>query len=567
MKWRELETIPDEINAELKDYHPLVRKLLYTRGIRDEKSAKRFLNPKLSHLEDPFSFYDIEKACKRIEKAINDGERIFIHGDFDVDGICATAILWDYLYRQRNARVLPYIPSRVDEGYGMSKSSIGSIKKKGGDLVISVDCGIRDSELIASHRKTKNNPDGLDFIVTDHHELGEKLPRYIPVIHPLHPKGDNQSKYISGAAVAWKLVAALEKRRSSDFKWEKIPGLDLVGMATVCDIMPLVGENRIFVAFGLEQMRRNPRLGIRAMMGESSILRQDLEAYHLGFILGPRINAAGRIGDATDALRLLVTQKSRRAESLAEKLGKLNRERQEMTKTLLDEARAAIEEEGTGKHLYFAYGDDWPEGIIGLVAGKIQEEFNHPVVVVSKKKSESRGSARSVSGFSIIEAIESLGDLLESFGGHDQAAGFTVKTQNIEDFKQRLQSIARKQLKESHFIKEVKADAVVEVSDLDWEFWNASQSLAPFGYGNRKPVFWIKNAMVAGLDTVGDGKHLKLILKGEEGDFLSCIYFRGGNWINRLAEGDTIDLVGNLNVNKWNGEENLQFRVIDLRLV
>jgi single-stranded-DNA-specific exonuclease len=450
----------------------------------------------------------------------------------------------------------------------MSEASITAIKAKSGDLVISVDCGIRDTDLIAKHREKTGNSDGIDFIVTDHHELGEKLPRYVPVIHPDHPKGSYQFRNISGAAVAWKIVAALQKRKNNwkQVKWEKVPGLDLVAMSTVCDIMPLYDENRVFVKFGLEDMRNSGRIGLRNMMREADISPSELKAYHLGFILGPRLNAAGRIGDATDALRLLVTQKESQAKKLAAVLSSLNKKRQGMTEDLLKEVRQMIENEGTGKHLYFAYGDDWPEGIIGLAAGKIQEEFNHPVIVLSRGKTSSRGSARSISGFSIINAIEKSSDLLENFGGHDQAAGFTVDNSNIEKFKAELQEIAAKELKKTDFIKEIEADVLVDASELDWNYWEASKDLAPFGYANRKPRFWVEDAVIAGIKTVGDGKHLKLVLKGDGGGFLSCIYFNGGDWINKLAKGDNIDLIGTLGVNTWNGEQTLQFKVIDLRL-
>jgi single-stranded-DNA-specific exonuclease len=345
-----------------------------------------------------------------------------------------------------------------------------------------------------------------------------------------------------------------------------VPGLDLAAMSTVCDIMPLVNENRVMVKYGLEKMRHDPRLGLKYMLQEASIKKQDLQTYHLGYILGPRLNAAGRIGDATDALRLLVTQKDRRAGTLAQLLGRLNKKRQDMTSDLLREVRSAIESEGTGKHLYFAYGDDWPEGIIGLVAGKIQDEFNHPVVLVSKSKKKSicRGSARSISGFSIIDAIEEFDDLLESFGSHDQAAGFSVAPEKIDDFKEKLQELAREKLEETNFVKEISADAKVDVSEMNWQYWQASKPLAPFGYSNRKPIFWISNAVIGSLKTVGDGKHLKLVLKGDGSGFLQCIYFGGGENIEKLAQGDIIDVIGSLGVNNWNGEQNLQFNIKDL---
>jgi single-stranded-DNA-specific exonuclease len=622
MRWNEPVKIPDEINVELCDYHPVLRRILFVRGIRDKKEAETFLHPRLDNLSEPSKFFDMKKACKRIEKAIKANEKIFIHGDFDADGICATAILWEYLYKRRGADVLPYIPSRINEGYGMSEASINRILEEGGDLVISVDCGIRDGDLVdkylvnsalsnsANEHLDHNTDDDkeqsngskdnniaqnnigtdkgtnkdtnkdntidhsrIDFIITDHHEIGEDLPSAVPVIHPGHPKGDYPFRDISGAAVAWKLVAALEKRRlkkeygnTKDFQWKNVPGLDLVALSTVCDIMPLVDENRIFVKYGLEQMRNNPRVGLKTLMKQASINPKNLKSYHLGYVIGPRINAAGRIGDATDALRLLVTANKSKAQKLALLLGDLNNKRQDMTQNLLDEVRELVEKEGTGKHLYFAYGDDWPEGIIGLVAGKIQEEFHHPVILVSRKKEESRGSARSIKGFNIVDAIEKHEEFLVSFGGHELAAGFTVSTEKIEDFKNELQNLAEKQLKKSNFVKEIGADIKVSVDELDWKLWNLLKELGPFGYSNRKPVFWLEDAVIASYRVLSDGKHLKFVLKGENGGFLEAIFFNGGEWESKIQQGISIDLIGNLDVNTWNGEENLQFKIKDLRL-
>lgn len=568
MRWKEPTTIEDEFEVELKDYNPLLRQLLYNRGIRSVSDAKLFLRPSIDQLEDPLSMFDVESAASAIEEVIKQGKRIFVHGDFDADGICATSILWGYLYRQRKAKVLPYIPSRVDEGYGLSEKSIEAIIKKGGEMVITVDCGIRDVEIIKKYRRSSRNPKGLEFIVTDHHELGKKIPRYVPIVHPRHPKGNYKFGNLSGAGVAWKLVAAMEKLRfPNSFNWKNIPGLDLVALATVCDIMPLVGENRILVKFGLERIREKPSIGLQALINVSQISLQEVDTYHLGFILGPRINAAGRLGDAMDAVRLLTTQKASSARFLAEKLTQLNKERQDMTDVVMNEVREQIELQGSGKHIYFAHSQDWPEGIIGTAAGKLMDELNHPVILLSQNGKTAKGSARSISDFNIIEAIEKQSDILANYGGHKQAAGFTVDSDKIDELSERLEKIAQDVLSEENFIKEISADVQLDAGELTWKVNEMIDKLAPFGYGNRKPVFWIKDATVYNVSTVGDGnKHLKLFVKGQEGEFLSCIYFGGGDMAKRLAEGDTIDLIGHLEINVWNGEENLQFRVLDIKI-
>ncbi len=566
MKWIKPTKITPEAKKELQDYSEIIQQLLFNRGIKEQEEAERFLNPELGDLSDPDKFYQMEKAVERINTAIEKKERIFIHGDFDVDGITATAILWGYLFRERGAKVLPYIPSRVDEGYGMTEKSISAIKKKGADLIITVDCGIRDVELVKKYRKTSRNPDGVDFIITDHHKPGDRIPGYIPVVHPDHPKGHYPFKNLSGAAVAWKLVAALEKDRDPErFAWENVDGIDLVAFSTVCDLMPLNGENRILVKYGIQKIRKNKAPWISAMSDEAKINQANLETYHFGYVLGPRINAAGRIGDPIDALRLLTTKKDRVAAALANKLGKLNSERQTLTDEILNDARAMIEQDGTGNHLHFAYGNDWPEGIVGLVAGKIQDEYNRPTIVVTINGKEARGSARSINGFNIIEIIEEQKDLLLRYGGHAEAAGFSLKPENVEEFKERLQKIARETLTKEQLIKEKPVDVIVDPGELKWDVLEEITKLAPFGYKNRRPVFWVKDAVLVELRCVGGDKHLKLTVKGDVGEYLSCIYFGGGEWIKKLAIGDAVELLGYLESNEWNGEENLQLRVVDLK--
>lgn len=560
--WVEPEPIDEKTAKALSKYPAPVRQLLFNRGLRKKTEADIFLNPSMDHLVDPEKLHDVAGAVEAVESAIVDGKKIFIHGDFDADGINATTILWNYLYRVREADALPYIPSRIDEGYGMSEKSLQAIRDQGGQFIISVDCGIRDAELIE-----KFSPD-LEFVVTDHHELGDSLPKDIPIVHPLHPDGSYPFQYISGAMVAWKLVAGLEKKRNEGTcSWEKIEGIDLAAFATVCDLMPLTDENRALVKLGLEKMNTDPGPGIRALAEEASIPIGEITAYHLGYVLGPRINASGRIGDPLDAVRLLATKNSRNARELARKLGKLNRERQEMTDELMAVVRDQIEQEGTGRHLYFAHGNDWPEGIIGLVAGKIQEEYHRPVVIVTEGEESSRGSARSIPGFNIIKAIEEFRDLLERQGGHDQAAGFTIDPKNIGKFRSELEAFAEKEISEDLLEKEIHTDLVADIGDLDWELMNGIEQFQPYGYGNRKPVLWVKSATVVNSRTVGDGSHLKLSVKDESGDFLDCIFFRGGFMEKELKSGISVEMIGYLEVNSWNGKDSLQFNVREVKVV
>lgn len=572
-RWIEPQDIDEDALAKLREYPPVIRRLLYTRGIRSAEEAQGYFNPSAVLIADPLSLRDVKSAAKVIEKAIAAKEKIFIHGDFDADGLSATAILWEYLYRERGADALPYIPSRVDEGYGMSEKSLEAIREKGGSLVISVDCGVRDGRLIRKFIRNqgkrsswKTRKRGLNFVITDHHQLGGALPRGVPMVHPLHPKGVYENQYLSGAGVAWKLITAMEKLRNPrNLRLECIPGLDLAGFATVCDLMPLSGENRVIVSLALEKIRNTPRLGLRELMREAQVSPQSVSSYDIGYILGPRINAAGRIGDPLDALRLFTTENENVARSLAHKLGALNRDRQKRTDDLLAEVREQIEREGKGEHLYFAFGNDWNEGIIGLVAGKLQELYHRPVVLVTEGKEGARGSARSINGFNIVEAIGKYEDLLVKHGGHALAAGFTIQSENVAKFGKLLQDHARKFLTPEMLSKELRADGKVDAGELDWELMKLLEKMEPYGYGNRKPVFWISGAVVVESRKIGDGSHLKLLVKGNSGDALECVFFGGGERAREAEVGSTLELMGNLEVNVWNGSESLQFRVIDMR--
>ncbi len=559
MNWKVLPKISRDKALKLKSYDGILAQLLFNRGIKDSKSAKSYLEPSIGQLYKPGKLFDVKSAAKRVEEAIKKKEKIFIHGDYDVDGMTSTALLWDYLYRKRKADVTPYMPSRVDEGYGLSKESVSKIIDKGAQLIISVDCGVRDFELIDD---TKD----VDFIIIDHHQPGEKITKRGVVVHPMHPKGKYPYEFISGCAVTWKFICAMEEFRSSKkFSFKDIPGIEYVCLSTVTDMMPLKDENRVYVKLGLDGIHKKPSIGLEKIIQSSQLEKESIDTYHLGFVIGPRFNASGRIGDPMDGVRLLVTQDENVAEKIAGKLSRLNKKRQDMTDQVFSEVKE-ITDASKDDFLYFAQKDGWSEGIIGLAAGKILEEVYRPVVVATGDGEVVRGSARSIVDFNITEAIENFSDILMKYGGHAQAAGFTIKKKNLKKLEDGLKKLAKEKLKNAKLEKEIKVDMEIEASDIDWDLVEIVDKLKPFGIGNRRPLFLVKDVVVISSNPMGDNKHMRFTIKDEKSDFISCVFFNARGWIEKLKPGTIVDIVGMPQANIWNGEENLQFNVSDVKI-
>jgi single-stranded-DNA-specific exonuclease len=578
-KWKVLPKIRASVKKKFSDYPSIIQQLLFNREIKTKKAAKNFLDTEFLKFYDPDKIYDIKKAAKIILSYIKKGKKFFIHGDFDVDGICATSILWDFLYRQMKADVLPYVPSRFDEGYGMSDKSIGNIKKQGGEVIITVDCGIKDDELIKKWSKK-----GLEFIVTDHHELKKNvknaknakkgrnvknvvLPDAMAIVHPQHPKSKYPFTEISGATVVWKLVSAIAKKAKLEIDPDIY--LDLVALSAICDVMPLVDENRSIVKKGLEQIRKTQRKGLVRLIYDAGLEPKDIEAYHLGFVIGPRLNAAGRLDHAIDAIRLLTTKRSEQAREISEKLNRLNQKRQRIQEGIYNSAIEQIKESGLDQKLFFIWGDGWAEGVIGIVAGKICETFSRPVLVATKKEANYTGSARSIGAFNIINAINAQAPILERFGGHPLAAGFTVKAENIEQFRDNLLEVADRELSGEDIQKELIIDSEMILEDVTWEMFDSIEKFAPFGFGNLKPKFVLRKAELSNVSFVGaEGKHLKFsILNKKTGEYFGAIGFGLGEEFKDLKVGDRIDIAFTLDANEWNGERRLQLNVKDVKVV
>jgi len=523
----------------------IIEILLANRGIKGENEREEFLNPvspyKLESGDLGINKAHLLKAIQRIKKAINTGEKIIIYGDYDADGVCATAILWETLYNLK-AYVMPFIPRR-EEGYGLKVEKIEEFFKAGVRLIITVDQGIVAVPQIEHAKKL-----GIDVIVTDHHLPGKKKPRAFAIIHTVK---------LSGAGISWFLAKNLGEC-----------GLDLATIGTVSDLMPLLGANRCLVFHGLPEVRKTERIGLQALYKVAGITPENIGVYEIGFLIGPRLNAAGRLEDPMDSLRLVCTRDRERAKNLAEALNQKNRLRQEMMEQTFIHAKDLWLKEDGKSLLIFVGHESYHEGIIGLAAGKLTEEFSRPAIVVAKGERYSRASARSINGFSIIEAVRACSDILGDHGGHSMAAGFSFETVKFEEIKTRFLKFAQEKLNKESLSPVIKIDLEMDLEHINFSLFNDLRKLEPFGLGNPEPVFLSRNLTLLDARLVGsDGRHLKLRVSSPSSRLVfEAIGFGMGDFFKELSPGGKIDLVYSLTIDQWNQEKRLQLKVKDLRL-
>jgi single-stranded-DNA-specific exonuclease len=526
----------------------LINVLLQNRGIKTKKEIKNFLDPKLSDVTTQSVKIDegqLEKAIARIKKAIRNKEKIVVFGDYDVDGICGSAILWETL-NSLGADALPYIPSRFDEGYGLSVNGITNLKSQNPNLklIITVDNGI-----VANEAVDFANKNGIDVIITDHHVPAKKLPNALTIVH---------TTFLCGAGVAYLLSQKLKTGDENNH-------LELVTLATIADLVPLTGANRIFVYFGLQKLRETKRPGLLALINKAGIRKEEIDTYKIGHMIAPRLNAMGRLASAMDSLRLICTNNKQKAEKLAEVLNQTNLERQQITQEALIHAKSKAEEKGI-KNLLFIADESYQQGIVGLVAGRMVEEYYLPSIIISKGEKYSKASARSVKGFNIIEFLRSASDLLVDVGGHPMAAGFTVETAKLDLLEKKLFESAKKLLKKEHLERVLRIDCELNPLLINYETYSEIQKLAPFGMANPEPTFLTKNLTISDIRIVGkDGKHLKLNLKSQIPNLkFSGIAFGMGEK-NKLKIGDEANVVYTMEENNWNGYKNIELKIKDLR--
>jgi single-stranded-DNA-specific exonuclease len=542
--------------------HPITVQVLYNRGITDPASVTAFFNGE-SGEANPFDLQGMPAAVTRLRQALRGGETIVVYGDFDADGVTATALLVQTL-RALGGDVRPYIPHRVDEGYGLHKEALTQLARDGARVIVTVDCGVRSLDKVAHA-----NQIGLDVIVTDHHSVGDKLPDAVAVIDPKRADSTYPFHELAGVGVAFKLAQALLRSHRQTLitrqavRLEEEDLLDLVALGTITDLVPLLGENRTLVHKGLERINRRERPGIEALCRRSGLRNGQINATSIGYALGPRLNAAGRMGHAKTAYQLLTTQYPAEAERLAEALDRLNRKRRQLTLETQKQARELALATAGEAPLLFAAAPDFQAGIVGLAASRLVDEFYCPAVVVEVGKEFSRGSARSIPEFHITDALDQCADLLVRHGGHAAAAGFTVANEHLDQLAAELRRLATEQLADVELTSTLNVDAEIELSKMSWELQQELARLEPCGYANPHPLFLSRNVRVQNLRTVGaDGRHLKLALSGGRTTW-DAIAFRQGDWAGKLP--DRVDIVYHLEINVWRDQRRLQLNVQDIR--
>ncbi len=558
-RWQIAPPVTDEQLARWPDLPPLLAQMLHNRGLREPQEAAEFLTGRFEG-GNPYRLAGVSRAVTLLRQAIRQGQRIAVYGDFDTDGVTATVLLVEVL-AALGARVEPYIPHRVDEGYGLHLEALRTLYRRGVRVVVTVDCGIR------SCNEVKQASRGLTMIVTDHHSVGDDLPPAAAVINPKQPDCPYPFKALSGVGVAFKLAQGLlraEGRAKGAVALDEESLLDLVALGTVADLVPLKGENRLLVRRGLEMLNESPRPGVEALMAAAGLRRGEVDATAIGFRLGPRLNAAGRIDSAMVAYNLLTSREVLETRELAEKLDALNRRRQELTQQTVAQAEAQVRAADPEARLLMAASPEFLPGIVGLAASRLTEAYYRPSIVVEQGAEESRGSCRSIPEFHITRALEACSDLLIRFGGHEMAAGFTVATRHLDDLRQRLQALAAEQLAGLELQPVLEVDAELPLEEVSAETYHLLEQLEPCGMGNPQPVLLSRGVEVRDRRAVGrEQKHLKLVLRDRRGVSWPAIAFRLGEL--RAEVPDRVDVAYHLEVNEWNHERRLQLVIQDLR--
>ena len=555
-KWQVYDVNDEQVEKILREnnINKLIATILSNKGIVEKEDINKFLNPTRNDFHDPYEMPDMEIAVERILKAKENNEKVIIYGDYDVDGITSITVLKSYL-KDIGIDASYYIPNRLDEGYGLNIPAIEKIASEGYDLLITVDCGISCVEEVKKAKEL-----GMETIVTDHHEVGDVLPDALAVVDCKRRDNKYKCRDLAGVGVAFKLAQALSMKLGLDEK-SYLKYLDIVCIGTISDIVPLVDENRVISKLGLMLINQTRNIGLKAILNASGYKNIDSTAVSFG--VAPRLNACGRMGNADEALKLFLSKDEEEVRELTTSLNNYNRIRQETEKKIYEEAIMKIEKEQLNKNKAIVVsGNNWHHGVIGIVSSKITEMYFKPSILLCVEDDIAKGSGRSVPGFDLHNALMRCQEVLERFGGHAMAVGLTLNKENVEKFKEKIEQIAKEEHIEQ-IIPLIKIDAKVNLCEVNKEMVESLKMLEPFGESNKMPIFLFKNLKIDSIRALSEGKHLKLTLK-DNNVIVNAIGFNMGNLANDYRIGDKIDVVGNLEINSYNGLDNIQINLKDV---
>ncbi len=555
-KWQIYQVNEKKVEELQKKYNinKLLATILVNRGIIEEKQIEKFLNPKRNDFYNPYELPDMEIAVNRIIKAIEKKENIVIYGDYDVDGITSVTVLKSFLL-ERGAKVTEYIPNRLNEGYGLNKDAVEYIAKQGAQLMITVDCGISAIEEVLYAIKL-----GIETIVTDHHEPGNELPKAIAVVDAKRKDNTYKCRNLAGVGVVFKLIQAISMKLELKEK-EYLKYLDIVCVGTISDIVPLTDENRVIVKLGLKLVEQTKNLGLRSIIQVAGYSK--LDSTTISFGVAPRINACGRMGHQEEALKLFLSKDIKEVNELTQKLNEYNKLRQDTEKNIYLEAIEQIEKNGlANKNTIVVMGKGWHHGVIGIVSSKITELYFKPSILLCEDEDCGKGSGRSIPGFDLYETLTECKHLIDRFGGHSMAVGINIKKDKLEEFKEEFEKIAKdKNIQE--IIPILNIDAQIRLDEINRDMVESLKELEPYGEANKMPLFAIKNLKIDSIRALSEGKHLKLTVKDNQ-NMVNAIGFNLGELANEYKIGDRIDIVGNLEINSFNGTDNVQINIKDI---
>ena len=565
MSFRWVITQPEHAEAisnlmEVLNVPESIARLLAIRGISSFEDAKQFFRPTLNELHDPFLMKDMDRASERLSLAIRTNEKVLVYGDYDVDGTTATAIMYSFL-KEFGVEVDYYIPHRFKEGYGINPEGIQYAHEIGANVIVSVDCGITAIEEAVEIKSL-----GMDLIICDHHTVGEQLPDAFAILDPKREDCGYPFDGLSGAGVGFKLVQATLARLGLPaqvaYKY-----LDLLAISIASDIVPIIDENRILMWAGLDRLRTEPRIGIQALMNLIRLPHSELDTKKIVFSIGPRINAAGRMGDASAAVRLLIASDELEAKLMARELEGINAKRRDTDTTTMNEAVQQIEEQLNMDRIsaLVLFDANWHLGVIGIVASRLVDQYHRPAIMLSEVDGKIKGSARSIRGFNIYEAIRECEDLLEQFGGHEYAAGLTLKDGALKEFRKRMNSKAIEELSGNSFEAELLVDAEIQLADIDGKFWKLLHQFQPFGPANTKPIFVSNGLKVVGVPSIVGNGHLKLRVRQENSPVFDAIGFNMHEFMPKVRDGKLFNIAYELEENTWNGNTALQLHLRDIQ--